>query len=160
VRRGRIAHATYARVVGRALTRDWFALESCEPLTQLEVVGHLVDMYPERYPSRGWAVRALLDKAIDDVVALCRSKPDAANTRLARFLEVRREGKPITAIAAEWGLTRECVSRKVGRRAILLVTDRVLAHNRRGPAAGQSAMREPVALSPRIGATPTVQHSA
>jgi hypothetical protein len=159
MRRGRIPHATYVRVVGQMLVRDWFALESCEMLTQLELVGRLVEAYPDHYPSRGWAVRALLDKAIDDVLALCGSRPDAANMRLVRFLEARRAGKSVTAIALEWGLSRECVSRKVGHQAVLLVTDRLLARNRRGLSA-----REPVAMpsNSRVRSVqePRTQHSA
>jgi len=144
-RRGRIAHATYVRTVGQALTRDWFALEGCEVLAQLELVGQLVVAYPERYPSRGWAVRALLDRAIRDVIALCASKPDPASARLARFLEARQEGESIAAIARTWGITREHLSRSAGRQAVVLVTDRVLTLNRGGLASGQST-REPARL--------------
>jgi len=137
-RRGRISHAAYVRTVGQALTRDWYALEGCEVLAQLELVGQLLATYPERYPSRGWAVRALLDRAMRDVIALCRSKPDAASARLARFLEARQKGESVAAIARMLGLTREHLSRSVGHQAIVLVTDRVLALNRGGLTTGGS----------------------
>ncbi len=137
-RRGRISHATYVRTVGQVLTRDWFALEGCDVLAQLELVGQLLATYPERYPSRGWAIRAVLDRAMRDVIALCASKPDPASARLVRFLEARRQGESIAAIARAWGLTREHLSRSVGHQAIVLVTERVLALNRSGLSSGQS----------------------
>jgi hypothetical protein len=56
---------------------------------------------------------------------------DPASERLATFLEERRTGKTVTAIAREWGLSREYVSRTVARQAIRLVTDRVLVIGRR-----------------------------
>jgi len=86
-------------------------------------------------------------------VSLNRS--DTANARLAQFLDARRAGTSVTAIALEWGLSRACVSRKVRRQAVLLVTDRVLARNQRG-----IPSREPVALPARGGPRPAVQHSA
>jgi hypothetical protein len=130
-RRGRISHATYVRTIGRMLTRDWYALEACEVLTGLDLVTRLVAAYPDRYPSKGWAVRAVLDKAITGVIALCEARPDPASARLARFLDARRQGQSVAAIAQEWGLSREHVSRSVGRQAIMLVTDRVQALNSR-----------------------------
>lgn len=129
-RRGRISRAVYVRTVGQMLTRDWYALESCEVLTQLDIVAQLVAKYPDRYPSVGWAVRGVLDKAISSVIALCQARPDQASQRLAAFLEARRSGKSVTAIAREWELSREYVSRTVGRQAILLVTEKVLAISR------------------------------
>lgn len=125
-RRGRISQATYVRTVGQMLTRDWFALERCEVLTQLEIVGQLVQAYPHRFLSLGWAVRALLDKAMDDVIAVARKSKDAAGQQIADFLDLRRQGQSVTDIAKAWGLSRECVSRTVSRKAILLVTDRLL----------------------------------
>jgi hypothetical protein len=108
------------------LTRDWFALEHCEVLTQLEIVEQLVAAYPHRFLSPGWAVRALLDKAMDDVIAVARKSSDERSLRIAQFLELRRQGQSVTAIAQWWEMSRECVSRAVGRKAILLVTDRLL----------------------------------
>lgn len=128
---GRTSHAAYMRVVGQALTRDWYALEACDTLTQLDLVSRLVETRPDRYPTRGWAVRAILNKAIGDTIDLCQLQADPASERLAAFLEGRRTGKTVTAIAREWGLSRECVSRTVARQAIRLVTDRVLALGRR-----------------------------
>ena len=130
-RRGRTSHAAYIRVVGQALTRDWYALEACETLTQLDLVTRLVESRPDRYPTRGWAVRAILNKAIGDTIDLCHLQSDPASERLAAFLEERRTGKTVTAIAREWGSSRECVSRTVARQAIRLVTDRVLVLGRR-----------------------------
>jgi hypothetical protein len=101
-------------------------LDSCEILTQLEVVDQLVSAYPNRFLSPGWAVRALLDKAIDDVMAAARKSKDDQSQRIALFLELRRQGQSVTAIALAWGLSRECVSRTISRKAILLVTDRLL----------------------------------
>lgn len=121
--------AVYVRTVGQMLTRDWYTLESCEILTRLDIVAQLVVKYPDRYPSVGWAVRGVLDKAISSVIALCQARPDQANRRLAAFLEARR-GQSVTAIAREWDLSREYISRTVGRQAILLVTEKVLAISR------------------------------
>jgi hypothetical protein len=147
-RRGRISHATYIRIIGQALTRDWYALEGCEVLAQLELVGQLMAAHPERYPSRGWAVRAVLDRAMRDVIALCASKPDPASARLARFLEARPKGESVAAIARTWGLSREHLSRSVGHQAIVLVTDRVLALNRDGNA-GAHSTRDPAQSLPQ-----------
>jgi hypothetical protein len=130
-RKGRISRTTYIHVVGHMLIRDWFALEHCETLTQLELVGHLVAAYPNRYLSPGWAVRALLDRAIDDIIAVSRKSKDEGGQRLAKFLELRRQGKQVKEIAEQWELTREHLSRSVNRRAIELVTDRLLVLGRR-----------------------------
>ena len=150
-KRGRTSHAAYTRVVGQALTRDWYALEACETLTQLDLVSRLVESRPDRYPTRGWAVRAILNKAIQDTVDLCRMQSDPASERLAAFLEARRAGKTVTTIAQEWGLSRECVSRTIARQAIRLVTDRVLALGRRRLALKESPtdieQRSPVRIA-------------
>ena len=37
-RRGRISVTEYEGVVGRMLTRDWFVLDACDTLTQLELI--------------------------------------------------------------------------------------------------------------------------
>jgi len=144
-RKGRISHATYMRVVGQVLINDWFALDKCETLTQIAVVQELVAAYPNRFLSPGWAVRALLDRAIDEVIALARKSKDSHDYRLADFLELRRQHKSVTAIAKEWRLSRECVSRTVGRKAINLVTERFLALTKRkvdAPLAGGSTIYE------------------
>jgi hypothetical protein len=130
-RRGRIPIAEYEAVVGRMLTRDWFALDECDTLTQLDLIESLVTIHPARYPSRGAAVRWLLDKAIDQVVAACEASADAGSLRIAEFLRQRRAGVSVVAMAREWGLSREYVSRTIGRRATQLVTRRVLALGRR-----------------------------
>ena len=132
-RLGRISQATYIKEVGRMLTRDWFALEQCDVLTQLEIVGQLVSAYPNKYLSPGWAVRAILDKAIAQVIAVSRSSKDEHTRRIALFLELRQQGESVSSIARSWGLSRECVSRTVSRQAIQLVTDRVLKLARRSP---------------------------
>jgi hypothetical protein len=72
-----------------------------------------------------------LNKAIGDTIDLCHLQSDPASDRLAAYLEARRTGKMATAIAREWGLSRECLSRTVARQAIRLVTDRVLTLGRR-----------------------------
>ncbi len=157
VRRGRISHATYLQAVGQSLARDWFGLEKCDILSQLDLVQHLVALHPDRYPSPGWAVRALLDKSMDDVVALCRSHPDSMNLRIIEFMEARRSGTSIKAIAERWGLSRECVSCTVGRQVTRLVTDRVLYRNTRGT---RPMGQEPVALPPRSQGHQPLTHSA
>lgn len=157
LRRGRISHATYVQAIGQALARDWFRLESCDILTQLDLVRHLVSTYPEKYPSPGWAVRALLDKAIDDVIALCRSHPDATNSRIVDFLEGRRSGVSVTAIALRWNLSRECVSRTIGRKASFLVTERVLVRNRRKV---RSIVTDPIPLPSQAVTKRPISHSA
>ena len=45
-KRGRTSHAAYIRVVGRALTQGWYALETCETFSQLELVSRLVAARP------------------------------------------------------------------------------------------------------------------
>ncbi len=144
-RKGRISHATYVRVVGQMLICDWFALDKCETLTQIAVVQELVTAYPNRFLSPGWAVRALLDKAMDEVIVLARNSKNTSDHRIADFLELRRQHKSVTAIAKDWNLSRECVSRTVGRKTINLVTDRLLALSKRkvdAPIAGGSTFHE------------------
>jgi hypothetical protein len=130
-RRGWIPVAQYEAVVGRMLTRDWFTLDSCDSLTQLDLVESLVTAHPARYPSHGAAVRWLLDKAMDQVIAACEASADAGSTRIAEFLRQRRSGVTVVEIARTWGISREYVSRTVSRRATQLVTRRVLAMGRR-----------------------------
>jgi hypothetical protein len=130
-RRGRISIAEYEATVRRMLTRDWFALDECDILTQLDLVESLVTTYPARYPSQGAAVRWLLDKAIDQVVAACEASADAGSLRVAEFLRQRRTGVSVVDIARSWGISREYVSRTIGHRATQLVTRRVLALGRR-----------------------------
>jgi hypothetical protein len=131
VRRGRISMAEYEAVVGRMLTRDWFALDHCDVLAQLDIVNSLINRYPARFLSKGAAVRWLLDKAIDQVIAACEASADAGSLRVAQFLQQRQAGASVAAIAREWGISREYVSRTIGRRAVQLVTKRVLALGRR-----------------------------
>jgi hypothetical protein len=130
-RRGRISHETYLRAVGKGLIQDWYALDRCEVLTQLELVEHLLCAYPKRFLSKGAAVRAIIDKAMAQVIAACRQSSDQGSERIASFLEARMRGESIADIAREWGLSREYVSRRVGRQAIGLVTTRVVALGRR-----------------------------
>jgi hypothetical protein len=139
---GRISHATYVRTIGRMLTRDWYALDACEVLTRLDLVTRLVAASPDRYPSKGWAVRVVLDKAIAGVIALCDARQDPASARLAQYLEARWHGRSVGAIAQERGLSREHVSRSVGRQAIVLVTDRVIVLNSRAVATAKSGPKE------------------
>jgi hypothetical protein len=143
-RRGRISRATYIRVVGQMLTRDWYALDQCDVLTQLDLVEQLVAAYPTRYHCKGAAVRALLDRAISQVIAACRSSADQRSQRVATFLEARQAGQSVTAIARKWGISREYVSRAVGRRAVELVTDHVLALGHR-----RLVLREASAITDR-----------
>jgi hypothetical protein len=117
-------------VVGKGLTQDWYALDHCEVLTQLELVDHLVKAYPKRFLTKGAAVRAILDKAMDQVIAACRQSSDHGSERIASFLEARTRGESVADIAREWGLSREYVSRRVGRQAIGLVTARAVAIGR------------------------------
>src|SRR5579871_2901699 len=119
-RRGRISHEVYAATVGRMLTRDWFALDTCDVLTQLEVVTRLVEAYSNRYLTRGAAVRFVLDKAIALVIAACGTSSDLSTRRVSAYLVARQEGKTVSAIAREWRLSREYVSRVVGHRAVEL----------------------------------------
>ncbi|MBA2682275.1 MAG: hypothetical protein H0U76_28265 [Ktedonobacteraceae bacterium] len=61
---------------------------------------------------------------------MCKSK-DTSDHRIADFLERRRQHQSVMAITKEWNLSRECVSRTVGRKAVNLVTDRLLALTKR-----------------------------
>jgi hypothetical protein len=138
-RRGRIPVVEYEAVVGRMLTRDWFTLDMCDTLTQLDLVESLVTAHPARYPSRGAAVRWLLDKAMDQVIAACEASADAGSARIAAFHRQRRTGVSVVEIARTWGISREYVSHTVSRRATHLVTRRVLALGRRTLIARQSS---------------------
>jgi hypothetical protein len=131
VRRGRMPIAEYESVVGRMLTRDWFALDSCDVLAQLGIADSLVSRYPARFLSRGAAVRWPLDKAIEQVVSACEASTDTGGLRVARFLQQRQTGATVASIACEWGISREYVSHTVGRRAVHLVTKWVLVLGRR-----------------------------
>ena len=84
-----------------------------------------------RFLSKGAAVRWPLDKAIDQVIAACEASADTGSLRVVRFLQQRQAGASVAAFAREWGISREYVSRTVGRRAVQLVTKRVLALGRR-----------------------------
>src|SRR6185369_7185328 len=105
--------------------------DECDMLTQLDLVESLVTTHPARYPSRGAAVRWLLDKAIDQVVAACDASADSGSVRVAEFLRQRRANVSVVAIARQWGISREYVSRTIGHRATQLVTRRLLALGRR-----------------------------
>jgi DNA-binding phage protein len=146
-RRGRISHAVYIRTVGQMLTRDWFALESCEILTQLEVIDHLVAANPRQFPSPGWAVRELLDKAIQQVIAASRASSNAHSQLITDFLEARMSGQTVSAIAREWGLSRERVSRTFSRQAVYLVTEKTLKMGRRKLAVQRSENHQSQAVS-------------
>jgi hypothetical protein len=60
------------------------------------------------------------------VIAAARKSKDVAGQRSADFLDLRRQGQSVTDIAKAWSLSRECVSRTVSRKALLLVTDRLV----------------------------------
>jgi hypothetical protein len=141
-KRGRISHATYAHTIGLMLTRDWFALEECEVLTQLDIVKRLVSDYPSKYLTPGWAVRRVLDKAITRVIQASKASHDARIQKIATYLELRLQYQSTSDIAHQWGVSRECVSRTIGRQAILLVTDQVLAMNREKPDNSDSLKKE------------------
>ena len=90
-KRGRISKAAYMREVGRMFTRDWFALDASEILTQFELVDYLVSAEPRRYWSKGQAVRVLLDRSIEHVIAHIQKSDDKSMNRVAEFLKnVRR----------------------------------------------------------------------
>jgi hypothetical protein len=116
-------------------------------LTPLEVVEQLLAAYPHRFPSPGWVVRALPDRAIDDVVVFSRKSSDERSLRVAQFLELRRQGQSVTAIAQWWGLTRECVSRTISHKAILLVTDRLLQFGKASLSEAQTDAKQRPATS-------------
>ena len=107
-------------------TRDWFALDASEILTQFELVDYLVSAEPRRYWSKGQAVRVLLDRSIEHVIAHIQKSDDKSNNRVAEFLQKRKAGISIAAIGRDWGMTREHLSRSVNRQAIQLVTERFL----------------------------------
>jgi hypothetical protein len=69
----------------------------------LEIVGQLVAAYPHRFLSPGFAVRALLDKAMDDVIASSSKSNDERSLRVVKFLELRRMEQTVTQIAQWWG---------------------------------------------------------
>lgn len=130
-KRGRIPYEAYVKTVGQMLTRNWYVLDQCEMLTQLEVIQYLVSVNPTKYPRPGIAVRALLDKAIDQVIVATIDNPHYQTQLTARFLQYRIQGITVSEIAKNWGFSREYISRTIGKQAITLVTDRVLKIGRR-----------------------------
>lgn len=131
-RRGRISRTTYIMTIGHMLSRDWSTLEKCEVLTQFSVVNELVSTYPREFAYKGMAVRWLLDQAIEKAIKLDRRVGTQHQQRIALFLEKRRSGDSVAAIAREWGMTREHLSRTVNREAVELVTEQFLrfAHHK------------------------------
>ena len=126
-------------------------------MIQLDLVWHLVSTCPETFPSPGWVVKALLDKAIDDVIAPCRSHPDVTNSRIVDLLEGRRSGDSVTDIVLRWNPSRECVSRTIGRNAVFLVAERVLVRNRKKM---RPVATDPVPLPTQTVAQRPISHTA
>ena len=130
-KRGRVPRSTYVHTISVKLMHDWMKLNQCELLTQLDIVQLLCEHNPRKYPTPGMAVRELLDTAIDQVIEVTLFNPNITVKRIGEYLNGRVMGKSVSFIADEWGLTREYVSRTIGRQAAELVTERVLKMARR-----------------------------
>ncbi len=130
-KRGRISHSAYEQAVGKMLMRTWDVLDTCDTLTQLDVVQHFCTVNPRKYPTPGFAVRELLDLAIEQVIRISLDAKDITTQRIAYYLMWRRDKQSIAFIGESFGLSREYVTRTIGKRAIQLVTGRVLLIGRR-----------------------------
>jgi hypothetical protein len=130
-KRGRISRAAYEQAVGKMLMRTWNVLDTCDVLTQLDVVQHFCEVNPRRYPTPGFAVRELLDMAMDQVIQISLKSKDIPTQRIAYYLLWRMDNKSIAFIGESFSLSREYVTRTIGKRAIHLVTERVLQIGRR-----------------------------
>ncbi len=150
-KRGRTPRAAYTEAVGKMLTRTWDVLDTCDVLTQLDVVQHFCEVNPRKYPTPGFAVRELLDLAMDQVQRIALTSKDIPTQRIAYYLLFRRDKKPVAFIAECFGLSREYVTRTIGKHAVQLVTERVLQIGRRKlvPVAEEKAA-EPVSIEQPI----------
>jgi len=126
-RRGRPSQGDYTQSVCDALRYDLVQLDGCAALTQLPGVQALSRRHAHRLLPVGAALRALLDQAVADVMALAEAGRDPSLDRIAIFLRIwYGERGTITAVASALELSRSRVSRVVKPLAVELVTRRFL----------------------------------
>ena len=117
VKRGRKPKTPLLKQVEEAYTHlhdlDW--LHECR-LAELPEVRERID--PRHTIPEAQALRSLLLEAARQVIAAVGSVPDKSGVTV--FLERYLEGKPVTEIARELGVSREWVSRAYRREALAL----------------------------------------
>lgn len=136
-RRGRKSQEAYRELVAKALLADRFTLDEFPVLSQLPAVEQWASAHPRELCPRGKALQALLRQAVAEVIAAVGDADDVAVRRLVEYLRLRyQESVSVKGIAERWGCSTVQVWRSAGRRALDLVTARVLELGR---ASGQSS---------------------
>ena len=123
-----ISHDDYAQAVAAVLRADLFELEDCALLGQLPGVRALAKSLTRHgvFPT-GSAIRALLDRAVGEVVLLALNQRDPASQRIAWFLQLwYKEGRTVVAAAEVLELSRSYVAHTVQPRALELVAKHFL----------------------------------
>lgn len=125
--RGPIQRDEWIRRVRVALRADYTTLRS-SPLCDLPGVQALAhrDFSRRIYPTAA-AVRALLDRAYDAALMELDGVEDHRMRHVAMYLQLAREGVPITQITRQLGLrSRSYVHRAIQPQALELVTEAFL----------------------------------
>lgn len=125
--RGPIQRDEWIRRVRVALRADYTTLRS-SPLCDLPGVQALAhrDLSRRIYPTAA-AVRALLDRAYDAALMELDGVEDHRMRHVAMYLQLAREGVPITQITRQLGLrSRSYVHRAIQPQALELVTEAFL----------------------------------
>jgi hypothetical protein len=138
--RGPIRRDEWVRRVREALRVDYTELRT-SPLCDLPGVQALArsDFSRRIYPTAA-AVRVLLDRAYDAAVNELDGVPDRRIHQVATYLQLAREGLPITKIAQQLGLrSRSYVHREIQRQALDLITEAFLQLARQSNPSGETA---------------------
>ena len=138
--RGPIRRDEWVRRVREALHADYTALGT-SPLCDLPGVLALArsDFSRRIYPTAA-AVRALLDRAYDAALLELDGVADRRMRQVATYLQLAREGVPITQIAPQIGLrSRSYVHREIQRQALELITEAFLQLARQPDISGDAA---------------------
>jgi AraC-like DNA-binding protein len=127
VPRGPIRREEWIRRVRAALGADYTTLPA-SPLCELPGVLALARSHYARriYPSAA-ALRVLLDRAYDAALRELDGLQDRRMHHVALYLQLAREGVPITQITQQLGLrSRSYVHREIQREALELITEAFL----------------------------------
>lgn len=125
--RGPIRRDEWVRRVREALRADYTALRT-SPLCELPGVLSLArsDFARRIYPAAA-ALRVLLDRAYDTAVMELDGVADRRVGHVATYLQLAREGLPVTQITQQLGLrSRSYVHRAIQRQAFELITEAFL----------------------------------
>ncbi len=116
----------YCVLVDRALFADCYTLDDFPVLSELPLVVRWAEAHQRDLLPRGKALHVLLRRAVADVVA-CAPEGDACLAQVADFARLRyQERLTVSAIARRWGMHRRSLYGGCTRRALELVTRRVL----------------------------------